>query len=464
MKNNAASEFGITARRSLWFRLSKWSSDPATVFIALALITVLTVSSYLYLHFRINPESENFICSYTDSLGNGDECLIIRDGNDALKVNFIRTGLLSSFSGEAIDAVQSEVEAFTTVNRPILVRQRLDFLRSVANLESQLVADYFEAEVHRSNCIPPGRRTQEPNLSPDEPGATISLCDPGKIALLDHPLPDFPSLVFIAGDLTPATATNSALEIIGTSRLQPVLDMLNYLCYGNESVMEPGAESNRPPPCTVTQLQRYHERIRFELGRLAEIEKDELNNWLAAKNISSNLQSDLDLEWLWIDDSGWVWELAFWCWFGVLTNTGFAIISALKKPNYSEEGFKPDFVLFMFPKMLFAPFIAIVVASFILAGLTDFNLSLANAPVFLIFAFFSGFFSERFAEIVRSFFAIFSKRITPSEQKFEQQKRWQKIDFTADLASAESLSEMTPILSRKARQTARRELASGLVQ
>lgn len=94
--------------------------------------------------------------------------------------------------------------------------------------------------------------------------------------------------------------------------------------------------------------------------------------------------------------NAWIFHLIVWSWFGVIASSLVGMSTSIIQNKYDGLMFG-----FVWMKFILAPLIAIVVAAVFGAGLTQNNFNLAHQPIFLMFAFFSGFFSERFTETLR---------------------------------------------------------------
>lgn len=131
---------------------------------------------------------------------------------------------------------------------------------------------------------------------------------------------------------------------------------------------------------------------------------------------------DLNFQWLHLHDFLWPFELIFWSLFGVLSRTLVALNLTRKAERQaywegrelaaarSDSGAEDETVVYdrkrfllVFTNLLLAPLVAVIVAGVVITGITDFELNLANAPVFLLFAFLSGFASDRFIGVIRGF-------------------------------------------------------------
>lgn len=95
-------------------------------------------------------------------------------------------------------------------------------------------------------------------------------------------------------------------------------------------------------------------------------------------------------------EDAWIFHLIVWSWFGVIASSLVGMSTSIIQGKYDGLMFG-----FVWMKFILAPLIATVVAAVFGAGLTQNEFNLAHQPIFLMFAFFSGFFSERFTETLR---------------------------------------------------------------
>ncbi|UTW57893.1 hypothetical protein KFE96_13810 [Kordiimonas sp. SCSIO 12603] len=141
------------------------------------------------------------------------------------------------------------------------------------------------------------------------------------------------------------------------------------------------------------------------------------------------IEKDYDLPFLWLyhEGYGWVFELVFWSVIGVLVNTLFSLSRATRShlPEYKTEGnegvspYSPTRFLLMFPQLCIAPVVALIVGAFVITGVTGVKFNLSNLPWFLIFAFVSGFASERMMGILQASINKLIPRFGIVEQKID---------------------------------------------
>lgn len=114
-------------------------------------------------------------------------------------------------------------------------------------------------------------------------------------------------------------------------------------------------------------------------------------------------------------DFGWVFHLTVWAWFGVIASTLVGTSSSVLQGRY-------DGLLFAFVwmKFILAPLISVVVAAIFNAGVTEGDINLAHQPMFLMYAFFAGFFSERLTEIIRQAANTFFAAAKVDKASFER--------------------------------------------
>ena len=138
---------------------------------------------------------------------------------------------------------------------------------------------------------------------------------------------------------------------------------------------------------------RSLEAIETDLHKLVEFERDIVEN---ARNYVRSLSSGLSFGFLYAKKYEWLVHLLVWSWAGVIM-AGFARL-VLKIQN--REPFGLSFV-FVSLRFFTAPIIALVFVATISYGLTSESIALHHQPMFLIFAFASGYFSESFNLMLR---------------------------------------------------------------
>lgn len=126
------------------------------------------------------------------------------------------------------------------------------------------------------------------------------------------------------------------------------------------------------------------------------------------------LTLDYAVSFAFLDGTGakWILHLIAWSLFGLFANSLAGLMKAVKNNSYNGLIFA-----FIYPKMLLAPLIAVVVVALVVYGLFTTQLNLANQPMFLVFAFLSGYASEKFNGILQD-----AAHGILASQKFDQKK------------------------------------------
>lgn len=137
-----------------------------------------------------------------------------------------------------------------------------------------------------------------------------------------------------------------------------------------------------------------------------------------------NLDDTLSFRWLRIENGQWLFELAFLAWMGVLVQTLVALIEIgapkSERPLATSQ-FDPRAFMFLFPRLLMAPIVAIVVLAMVSAGITGIEVTISNLPVFLFFAFILGFANDRLVDIIRRAVKYFIPRLGVRAEKVAEQ-------------------------------------------
>ena len=202
------------------------------------------------------------------------------------------------------------------------------------------------------------------------------------------------------------------------------------------------------------------------------------------KNVVEQLKQDVlakdyDLPFLWLyhEGYGWIFELVFWSLIGVLVNTLFSLSRATRShlPEYKAEGservspYSPTRFLLMLPQLCIAPVVALIVGAFVITGVTSVEFNLSNLPWFLIFAFVSGFASERMMGILQAsinrlipMFGLVEQRI---EALYGDKARQDLRNYVLSRQAPKNFEEFKAILrdrmkSRMALETVKQSVAS----
>ncbi|TWX64302.1 hypothetical protein ESZ36_20215 [Colwellia demingiae] len=181
------------------------------------------------------------------------------------------------------------------------------------------------------------------------------------------------------------------------SRLETLKTEINY-----------AAETDSVKSVLVSQLKQNISELEF-LQALQEGSKMRLSQ--SAKN----LQPQLSFMWLYHSGNGWIAELIFWALFGLYSCTLVNINKRIRLSNYEAK----EFVL-LFPRMLLAPTLSIVVIALLSSGYADQQSNLNNFPYFLMLAFFLGFNSESLTGIIRDTSNKILRPISLSTEKMQQ--------------------------------------------
>ena len=130
---------------------------------------------------------------------------------------------------------------------------------------------------------------------------------------------------------------------------------------------------------------------------LIEAFNNEFDNCIAyVSNVLQNYTPQVSFSWLFHENaSGWLIELVFWTWAGLLVNSVILLNTALREDDYDSN----RFFLFI-PRFFIAPLLSIVVVAMIAAGFTDAGLDLTNLPSFLLLSFLLGFNVENLTHLV----------------------------------------------------------------
>ncbi|MDP2136738.1 MAG: hypothetical protein Q8J74_02685, partial [Candidatus Didemnitutus sp.] len=110
-------------------------------------------------------------------------------------------------------------------------------------------------------------------------------------------------------------------------------------------------------------------------------------------------------DWLKIEDAQWVWEVVAWTVFGFLANTLISLFKHCRERTYSADEF-----LLIFPKLVLAPLLSVVVVALWSSGISTAPINYLNLPVFLVFAFSLGFCTEQLYVAVKDITGWFISR------------------------------------------------------
>lgn len=173
------------------------------------------------------------------------------------------------------------------------------------------------------------------------------------------------------------------------------------------------------------------------------------------------LAPPLSFHWLYHSRTGWLLEVVFWTWFGVLANTLIALILATRQERYSAE----EFVLVL-PKFILAPWLSVVVVALWASGFSDSEIAYLNLPWFLCLAFFLGFMTESlYAKLRDAAELIVGRASTVSVEKLKAAGRQETYRFTENRpegAPPRTLRELADKLHPAARAEMERSLVTSL--
>ncbi len=185
------------------------------------------------------------------------------------------------------------------------------------------------------------------------------------------------------------------LEVI--SRLETLKTEINY-----------AAETNSAKAILINELKQYINELETLRTRQKESKR-------RLSQGAKNLQPQLSFMWLYHSGNGWIAELIFWALFGLYSCTLVNINKRIRLLNYQAK----EFVL-LFPRMLLAPTLSIVVIALLSSGYADQHSNLNNFPYFLMLAFFLGFNSESLTGIIRDTSNKILRPISLSTEKMQQ--------------------------------------------
>lgn len=136
------------------------------------------------------------------------------------------------------------------------------------------------------------------------------------------------------------------------------------------------------------------------------------------KGLSQSLKPQLNFTWLYHPGFGWIFELVFWCWFGLISCHVICLIKNVKNKDYDANIFA-----LVFPRILLAPIMAIVIVALLASGYTEYNQNLNNFPYFLVLAFILGFNTENVNAIISQ---VSNKLLQPIAFSEEQRQKANK--------------------------------------
>lgn len=115
-----------------------------------------------------------------------------------------------------------------------------------------------------------------------------------------------------------------------------------------------------------------------------------------ARRTIGTVNDDLSFAFLESEGYGWIYHLAVFSIIGVLMRAMLKLVTNTVTAKETGLG-----VLLVFPRLITAPVVAVVVVATIVYGLSADELNLSHNPLFIIFAFASGFMSESFTNMLK---------------------------------------------------------------
>ena len=168
----------------------------------------------------------------------------------------------------------------------------------------------------------------------------------------------------------------------------------------------------------------------FHYAELLAVKAKEDAFRLEVSQYGEQLDHDVSFLWLYHDSLTWGWipELIFWSILGVLIHTIVALMTTTRAEIEGRRAtsdaepmprYNPRRFIMLFPRLILAPVVAIVVLALVVTGLTDLEVTISNLPFFLLFAFLAGFASERFTAIIRNVVNHLIPRFEINPDKFD---------------------------------------------
>jgi hypothetical protein len=393
-----------------WRSLPLVFSSPMTALGHLVILGSLLIMGYVLLHLisPSSPATENAILqgfrrSETSTL------VLVPD----------RNLLLMYFDEKRVDSVIAEVKVFLDSERTGTLDRRIDVLSSIANYVS-----YFNRAI---------------------PQVVISTAEPDLILSASGTLPIPPRLIDslrTLDDLSQLTddELKRIREMVSAINIKAVREWVIFAgCASGQSDPKPAICDH--PDATLEDAKK--DRFHFEISQLDSLQSTENEIWNETLEQAMNLRDDLSFSWIWIGEGLWIFELIFWSWIGVIINSMIAILETMRsKSDTGVDSYKAEHFVTIVPKFFMAPVMALMVSALVVLGVTEGNISLANAPMFLVFAFISGFASERFTAIVRAAVERLLPRLNVSQSKLENTQRWVETGSQSPVEEATNLSQL----------------------
>ena len=130
---------------------------------------------------------------------------------------------------------------------------------------------------------------------------------------------------------------------------------------------------------------------------ISSLEAQDLRETKSRRDLAeqvTGMKPVLSFDWMLIDDARWIFEVIFWCLFGVLAKTLIRLIAVGRLSDNDPKAYNPTEFLLFIPKAVLAPLLAVVVVSWWATGYSEAKINFANLPYLLVFFFSLGFMTE----------------------------------------------------------------------
>lgn len=183
------------------------------------------------------------------------------------------------------------------------------------------------------------------------------------------------------------------------------------------------------------------------LGSLSEQELDARKEMMISAH--EELRPQLSFLWLYHPGSMWIVELVFWSWFGLFSCSLVNLNKVCRERRYTASEFS-----LMFPRIILAPVLGMVVVALISSGYAMQDQKLNNFPYLLMLFFFLGFTSENVNLIIRDvanklFRPVASHTDHPmerrSDRRAQQQENAQQQEHAPDQEKPEAAEGKKPL-------------------
>ncbi|UCC99257.1 MAG: hypothetical protein JSW66_05090 [Phycisphaerales bacterium] len=216
-----------------------------------------------------------------------------------------------------------------------------------------------------------------------------------------------------------------------------ILQISNIVSVLKKGLLDAGAEKREKGNVLLEKLQNqddHEKRIRDEI-------EDEIKA----------LEPPLSFIWLYHEGAGWIFEVVFWTWFGVIANSIITVIVKCKNKAYD-----PDLFSLVIPKFFLAPLLSVIFVSLWAAGVTKEKVTFLNLPWFMALCFFLGFMTETLYTRLRMFAVAFLGGVTELSGKLpggpgRDYHQWRHILVDVrDLVKPRTLDELKEALEKQA--------------